>query len=306
MRNAVLVTPSRETSTTRVGPRLFRKHALPFTTFKYKDGRVVKVTPEFALRMKENFDRGVRDIVPVPARGAGGHSNDWRDSKGRTVGLEVDPAKGIFVTIEVDEEAAKAIDEKKLGGVSLSFDEDWFDPQAQKNVGPVLRHTALTNINYIQGTDPFAPVDLSDDDEVIVLSEVDPEPDPDEVTDDLVVALAEDIAVTQLAVELAGVGQPRDSWGRWTDGMGGGGGGELNAHQVDGVVSIKNMKVGATAKVKGKSAVTVKKLSSTKYELRNGGSKVMEGSAKQVWLRALRTTPKTPLNDAFAKKAFGG
>lgn len=176
----VMATPARESGATRVGPRVFRKHALPFTTFTYKDGRKVTVDPEFARRLKENFDRGVRDIVPVPARGAGGHSNDWRDSKGRTIGVEVDPAKGIFVTVEVDEEAARAIDEKKLGGVSLSFDEDWFDPQAGKNIGPVLRHTALTNINYIQGTDPFAPVDLSDDDDFIILSEAVADPPQEE------------------------------------------------------------------------------------------------------------------------------
>jgi hypothetical protein len=191
--DTVLATPSRDTPTTRVGRRVYRKHALPFTTFAYRDGRTVSITPEFARRMKENFDAGVRDIVPVPARGAGGHSDDWRDSKGRTVGLEVDPDKGIFVTIEVDEEADRAIAANKLGGVSLSFDEDWFDPRQGQRIGPVLRHTALTNVNYIHGTEPFAPVSLSEGDTFFALVPVKPggDPEADAAEIDRLVALSE-------------------------------------------------------------------------------------------------------------------
>lgn len=175
----VLAAPARESDASQIGPRRWRKHALPFTTFTYKDGRTVTVDQAFAEKLKANFDAGVRDIVPVPAKGAGGHSDDWRDSKGNTIGLEVDPVKGLYVTVEVDEEADKALAERKLGGVSLAWDENYVDPITGESRGPVLRHTALTNLPYIKGTDGFEKIALSDpEDELILLSEIEKEDPP--------------------------------------------------------------------------------------------------------------------------------
>lgn len=175
----VMATPVRETSASRIGPRIWRKHALPFTTFAHpKTGELVTITPELLQRMKENFDAKVRDIVPVPAKGPGGHSDDWRDSVGNTIGFEVDPETGGYVIIEVDDETDKAIQEEKLKGISLSFDPDWFDPQKLTNVGPVLRHSALTNIPYLKGLQGFERVSLSEGDDLIVLTEVPPKEEP--------------------------------------------------------------------------------------------------------------------------------
>ena len=180
----LLVATSPESGATKVGPKRWRKHLFPFgRKFVHPKDRskVLEFTREFAERMIANFNAGVRDIVPVPSK----HSEDWEDNHGRVLALEMDEAKGVFCVIEVDEVAGKAIDDRKLAGVSGSFDPDYFDRESGNKIGPVLRHVALTNGPYIEGMDGFEPIALSepdgsaDDDEssvsFYVLSETKPD-----------------------------------------------------------------------------------------------------------------------------------
>ena len=149
-----VVVASQASGATQVGPRRWRKQLLPFgRDFVHpKDKkRTMRFTPEFAAKLIANFNKGVRDIVPVPSK----HSESWRDNHGRVVALEVEPDKGIFAVLEVDEEADNAIREKLLAGVSASFAEDYFDRESGMNIGPVLRHVALTNGPYIEGMSGF-------------------------------------------------------------------------------------------------------------------------------------------------------
>lgn len=149
----------------QVGPKRWRKQIFPFgREFMHpKDPkRVLRFTQEFARRMVENFNRGVRDIVPVPAE----HSESWQDNHGRVVALEIVPERGVYGVLEVDDEADRAIREKRLAGVSASFAENYTDRETGSRIGPVLRHVALTNGPYIEGMDPFqAAVALSEDDD---------------------------------------------------------------------------------------------------------------------------------------------
>lgn len=91
-----------ESGATRIGPRRWRKHALRYGRWVHPNdpNRVMEITPEFAKKLKANFDAGVLDIVPVPER----HTDDWSANKGDTIGLEVHPDKGVYVTLEVDDE----------------------------------------------------------------------------------------------------------------------------------------------------------------------------------------------------------
>lgn len=164
--STVLVTPNSLSDASRAGRRRWRKQALPFGPLNYK-GRTIEITKSFAEKLKSNFDAGARDHVQVSAKGAGGHSDDWRDSMGTTIGVDVDDKDGIFVVLELDKEADDAVANNKLRGVSLAFDPDWTDPYTETNWGPTLRHVALTNVPYVKGTSGFAPIELSEGEEIV-------------------------------------------------------------------------------------------------------------------------------------------
>lgn len=171
-----LLAVGQESGASRIGPRRWRKHALRYGKWQHPldPTKTLDITPDFAAKMKANFDAGVLDIVPVPAR----HTDDWRENKGETIGLEVHPEKGIYVTVQVDAETDKAIEENLLRGVSLSFAEDYVNKETSTSVGPVLRHTALTNVPYIKHLDGFErAVGLAEaGDTVVFLSEVEEAP----------------------------------------------------------------------------------------------------------------------------------
>lgn len=158
-----VVVASQASGASQVGPRRWRKQILPFgRDFVHpKDKKkTMRFDLDFAKRLVANFNSGVRDIVPVPAK----HSESWKDNHGRVIALEVDPAKGIFGILEVNEEADEAIRKKLLAGVSASFAEDYFDRESGKSIGPVLRHVALTNGPYIENMSGFEEVlSLSED-----------------------------------------------------------------------------------------------------------------------------------------------
>jgi len=160
-----------ESAAAKIGPRLYRKHLLRYGAWVHPNdpAKKLEITPEFAAKLKANFDAAVLDAVPVPGK----HTDDWKANHGTTVGLEVHPEKGVYALLQVDDEADKAITEGKLRGVSAGLAEDYLDKQKGQRVGPVLRHVALTNVPYIKHLEGFERVaNLSDDEQLILLAEV--------------------------------------------------------------------------------------------------------------------------------------
>lgn len=168
----MLFLSSADTSQERVGKRLWRKHLLRLSEWVHPNdpSKKLTVTMDVLRRLKENFDAGVLDFVPVPSR----HTDDWQDNRGETLALDIDPVKGLYATVLVDEDTDRAIAEQKLRGVSAGFDPDYLDKESGRRIGPVLKHIALTNVPYIKGLEGFErTVNLSAADfPLVCLSEV--------------------------------------------------------------------------------------------------------------------------------------
>jgi hypothetical protein len=170
-----------ESAAAKVGPRLWRKHLLRWGEWVHPNDsdKKLKITPEFAAKLKANFDAAILDTVPVPGK----HTDDWKANHGDVVGLEVHPEKGVYALLKVDQEADEAIAAGKLKGVSGGLVEDYLDKERNVRVGPVLRHISLTNVPYIKHLEGFEAVAaLSDDETLVVLSEVQTPAPPKEDT----------------------------------------------------------------------------------------------------------------------------
>lgn len=153
-----------EADAVALGPKLFRKQILRFGEWKHPaaPGGKLQVTKEFVAKIIENFNKGLRDDVPIPK----GHDVDALTSVGKVVGLEMGP-DGLYGLHEIEEDAEKI--GKTLTGTSAFINMDYEDAETGEHHGPVLIHNALTNAPYIKGLAPFEALALGEDAEEAVV-----------------------------------------------------------------------------------------------------------------------------------------
>lgn len=132
----------------------FIYNLLPVGEFYDKRYGRVSITPEKVQQMAENFGKRPAYEVPVKL----GHS-DGAKSPGKVIGVEAKD-NGLEITMSVDSETAKAINDKQYRYMSAEFDEDYYDKKTGERVGAVLLGAALVN----QPAHPYvAPLVLADD-----------------------------------------------------------------------------------------------------------------------------------------------
>lgn len=132
----------------------FIYNLLPVGEFYDKRYGRVSITPEKVQQMAENFGKCPAYEVPVKL----GHS-DGAKSPGKVIGVEAKD-NGLEITMSVDSETAKAINDKQYRYMSAEFDEDYHDKKTGERVGAVLLGAALVN----QPAHPYvSPLVLADD-----------------------------------------------------------------------------------------------------------------------------------------------
>lgn len=132
----------------------FIYNLLPVGEFYDKRYGRVSITPEKVKQMAENFGKCPAYEVPVKL----GHS-DGAKSPGKVIGVEAKD-NGLEITMSVDSETAKAINDKQYRYMSAEFDEDYHDKKTGERVGAVLLGAALVN----QPAHPYvASLVLADD-----------------------------------------------------------------------------------------------------------------------------------------------
>ena len=132
----------------------FIYNLLPVGEFYDKRYGRISITPEKLRQMAENFSKCPAYEVPVKL----GHS-DGAKSPGKIIGVEAKP-EGLEVTMLVDDETARAINDKQYRYMSAEYDEDYHDKKTGEKVGAVLLGAALVN----QPAHPYvAPLVLADD-----------------------------------------------------------------------------------------------------------------------------------------------
>ena len=132
----------------------FIYNLLPVGEFYDKRYGRVSITAEKVKQMAENFGKCPAYEVPVKL----GHS-DGAKSPGKVIGVEAKD-NGLEITMSVDTETAKAINDKQYRYMSAEFDEDYHDKKTGERVGAVLLGAALVN----QPAHPYvAPLVLADD-----------------------------------------------------------------------------------------------------------------------------------------------
>ena len=132
----------------------FIYNLLPVGEFYDKRYGRVSITPEKVQQMAENFGKYPAYEVPVKL----GHS-DGAKSPGKVIGVEAKD-NGLEITMSVDSETAKAINDKQYRYMSAEFDEDYHDKKTGERVGAVLLGAALVN----QPAHPYVPpLVLADD-----------------------------------------------------------------------------------------------------------------------------------------------
>ena len=132
----------------------FIYNLLPVGEFYDKRYGRVSITAEKVKQMAENFGKCPAYEVPVKL----GHS-DGAKSPGKVIGVEAKD-NGLEITMSVDSETAKAINDKQYRYMSAEFDEDYHDKKTGERVGAVLLGAALVN----QPAHPYvSPLVLADD-----------------------------------------------------------------------------------------------------------------------------------------------
>lgn len=139
--------------------RVFRKHILNLGTLIHpKTGQRLKLDDAWYGRLKDNFDRGVCDIVQVPLADAQNqHSEDPRANIGEVIDIEREGSK-VYSVIDVrDADAADKLG-KTLLGASAFLSLDYTDTRTGQKVGPALLHHCVTNRPYVVGLEDYAEV----------------------------------------------------------------------------------------------------------------------------------------------------
>lgn len=132
----------------------FIYNLLPVGEFYDKRYGRISITQSEIQQMADNFGKRPAYEVPVKI----GHS-DGAKSPGKVIGVEAKP-EGLEITMLVDDETAKAINDKQYRYMSAEFDEDYHDKKTGDKVGAVLLGAALVN----QPAHPYVvPLVLADD-----------------------------------------------------------------------------------------------------------------------------------------------
>jgi hypothetical protein len=146
--------------------RRFRKQLLRYGEWKHSSapGGVLRITKELVAKLVANFQRGLRDTVPVPL----GHDADALSSAGQVVALE-QTSEGLDAIYDVaDADTAERIAKGLITGTSALIRMDYEDAESGAGYGPVLIHAALTNAPYIKGLRPFEAVALGEKQAVVI------------------------------------------------------------------------------------------------------------------------------------------
>ena len=131
----------------------FIYNLLPVGEFYDKRYGRVSITPDKIKQMAVNFGKCPAYDVPVKL----GHS-DGAKSPGKVIGVQAKDS-GLEITMLVDADTAKAINDKQYRYMSAEFDEDYHDKKTGEKVGAVLLGAALVN----QPAHPYvAPLVLAD------------------------------------------------------------------------------------------------------------------------------------------------
>lgn len=166
----------------KVGPRLFRKRVLRYSSWRHPNapGGILAVDREYARRVVSNFMTKAWDHAAVTLGHPKGEAAGLAAAVGEVVGLE-DADDGVWATLSVDQATADAIDEKKIKGCSAGLVPNYVDHEVggRGDVGPILAHLALTNEPYIKGLGDFEPVHLADGGEAVLLSPAESDEPPE-------------------------------------------------------------------------------------------------------------------------------
>ena len=132
----------------------FIYNLLPVGEFYDKRYGRISITQDKIKQMSENFGKCPAYDVPVKL----GHEQGAK-SPGKVIDIQAKP-EGLEITMLVDADTAKAINDKQYRYMSAEFDEDYHDKKTGEKVGAVLLGAALVN----QPANPYvAPLVLADD-----------------------------------------------------------------------------------------------------------------------------------------------
>jgi hypothetical protein len=170
-----------ELARTPTGVR-FRKHILNLGPLIHpKTGEVLKLDDGWYSKLKDNFDRGVCDIVAAPlANAQNQHVEGPLDNAGEVIGLDRQGNK-VYVDLDVrDPRVIEGLRNKTILGASAYLHMNYTDTRTGEKVGPAILHSCFTNRPYVTGLEPYREVVAATSDgmgEVIVLSEEEPKMD---------------------------------------------------------------------------------------------------------------------------------
>ena len=117
----------------------FIYNLLPVGRFYDKRYGEINISPEKIKMMADNFGKFPSYEVPIKL----GHS-DGAKSPGKVIGVEAKD-NGLEITMLVDAETAKDINEKKYRYMSAEFEDNYLNKETGENVGAVLLGAALVN-----------------------------------------------------------------------------------------------------------------------------------------------------------------
>lgn len=131
----------------------FVYNLLPVGRFYDKRYGEVNISSEKIKKMADNFGKFPSYEVPVKL----GH-NDGAKSPGKVIAVEAKDS-GLEITMLVDAETAKDINDKKYRYMSAEFEDNYMNKETGASVGPVLLGAALVN----QPANPYMqPMKLAD------------------------------------------------------------------------------------------------------------------------------------------------
>jgi len=131
----------------------FIYNLLPVGRFYDKRYGEINISSEKIKKMADNFGKFPAYEVPVKL----GH-NDGAKSPGKVIAVEAKDS-GLEITMLVDAETAKNINDKQYRYMSAEFEDDYLNKETGEKVGPVLLGAALVN----QPANPFVqPLKLAD------------------------------------------------------------------------------------------------------------------------------------------------
>ena len=117
----------------------FIYNLLPVGRFYDKRYGEVNISHEKIKKMADNFEKFPAYEVPVKL----GH-NDGAKSPGKVIAVEAKDS-GLEITMLVDAETAKNINDKQYRYMSAEFEDNYMNKETGENVGPVLLGAALVN-----------------------------------------------------------------------------------------------------------------------------------------------------------------